>query len=91
MLVRKNQELSAILHISQLLTSSFDLEKNLNAVMESLAGRLEMQRGCVFLLDQLSKELQIVAAYGLRLFCRKRRVCWINRRCKKVLGTSPRY
>ena len=63
--VRKNQELSAILHISQLLTSSFDLEKNLNAVMESLAGRLEMQRGCVFLLDQLSKELQIVAAYGL--------------------------
>jgi Nif-specific regulatory protein len=65
MLVRKNQELSAILHISQLLTSSFDLEKNLHAVMESLAGRLEMQRGCVFLLDQLSRELQIVAAYGL--------------------------
>lgn len=67
MLVRKNQELSAILHISQLLTSSFDLEKNLNAVMKSLAGRLEMQRGCVFLLDQLSKEIQIVAAYGLSL------------------------
>jgi Nif-specific regulatory protein len=65
MFVRKNQELSAILHISQLLTSSFDLEKNLKAVMESLAGRLEMQRGCVFLLDQHSKELQIVAAYGL--------------------------
>jgi len=66
-MVRKNQELSAILHISQLLTSSFDLEKNLNAVMESLASRLEMQRGCVFLLDQLSKELRIVAAYGLSL------------------------
>jgi Nif-specific regulatory protein len=67
MLVRKNQELSAILHISQLLTSSFDLEKNLNAVMESLAGRLEMQRGCVFLPNQNSKKLQIVAAYGLSL------------------------
>jgi Nif-specific regulatory protein len=67
MLVRKNQELSAILHISQLLTSSFDLEKNLNAVMESLAGRLEMQRGCVFLPNQHSKKLQIVAAYGLSL------------------------
>lgn len=67
MLLQKNQELSAILHISQLLTSSFNLEKNLNAVMESLAGRLDMQRGCVFLLDQLSKELQIVAAYGLSL------------------------
>ena len=65
MLVRKNQELSAILHISQVLTSSFDLEQNLHAVMESLAGRLEMQRGCVFLLDQLSRELRIVAAYGL--------------------------
>jgi Nif-specific regulatory protein len=67
LLVRKNQELSAILHISQLLTSSFDLEKNLNAVMESLAGRLEMQRGCVFLPNQYSKKLQIIAAYGLSL------------------------
>ena len=65
MLLRKNEELSAILHISQVLTCSFDLEKNLHAVMESLAGRLEMQRGCVFLLDPLSRELQIVAAYGL--------------------------
>ncbi len=65
MLAQKNQELSAILHISKLLTSSFDLQKNLNSVMESLAGRLEMQRGCVFLLDQQSKALEIVAAYGL--------------------------
>ena len=64
-LVRKNRELSAILHISRVLTSSFDLEKNLYTVMESLAGQLEMQRGCVFLLDQLSRELSIVAAYGL--------------------------
>ena len=67
LLVRKNQELSAILHISRLLTSSFNLEQNLNAVMASLADRLEMQRGCVFLLDQPSKRLQIVAAYGLSL------------------------
>ena len=53
------------MHISQVLTSSFDLEKNLLAVMESLADRLEMQRGCAFLLDQPSGELRIVAAYGL--------------------------
>ncbi len=66
-IVRKNQELSAILHISQLLTSSFDLGRNLHAVMESLASRLEMQRGCVFLLDRLSRQLRIVAAYGLSL------------------------
>ena len=64
-LIRKNQELSAILHISRVLTSSFDLEKNLHAVMEYLAGQLEMQRGCVFLPDRLSRELRIVAAYGL--------------------------
>jgi Nif-specific regulatory protein len=67
MLVRKNQELSAILHISKLLTSSFDLRQNLNDVMESLANRLEMQRGCVFLLDRPSKALRIVAAFGLSL------------------------
>jgi Nif-specific regulatory protein len=66
-LIRKNQELSAILHISKLLTSSFDLQRNLNDVMESLASGLEMQRGCVFLLDRQSKALEIVAAYGLSL------------------------
>ncbi len=64
-LVRKNQELSAILHISKLLTSSFDLQQNLDGVMASLASRLEMQRGCVFLLDRDSSKLQIAAAYGL--------------------------
>ena len=64
-LVRKNNELSAILQISRVLTSSFDLEKNLAAVLELLAGQLEMQRGCVFLLNSLSRELKIVVAYGL--------------------------
>ena len=64
-LLRKNEELSAILQVSQVLTSSFNLEKNLYAAMQILAGRLEMQRGCVFLLDPASRELRIVAAYGL--------------------------
>lgn len=64
-LLRKNQELSAILHISRVLTSSFDLKTNLHSVMQSLASKLEMQRGCVFLYDQRSKELSIVASYGL--------------------------
>lgn len=63
--LRKNEELSAILQVSQVLTSSFNLEKNLHAAMQILASRLEMQRGCVFLLDALSRELKIVAAYGL--------------------------
>ncbi len=65
LILRKNEELSAILQVSQVLTSSLDLEKNLYAAMEILAGRLGLQRGCVFLLDPMTRELKIVAAYGL--------------------------
>lgn len=64
-IIRKNQELSAILQVSQVLTRSFDLEKNLYAALEILATHIEMQRGCVYLLDPNSKELRIVVAYGL--------------------------
>lgn len=64
-LLRKNQELSAILEVSKVLTSSFDLENNLYRTMEALATHLEMQRGCVFLLDPFTSQLRIVAAYGL--------------------------
>ncbi|NNK00731.1 MAG: sigma 54-interacting transcriptional regulator, partial [Desulfatitalea sp.] len=63
--VRKNEELSAILLVSQVLTRSFHLENNLHGALEILADRLEMQRGCVFLLDSESEELKIVSAYGL--------------------------
>lgn len=65
LIVRKNKELSAILEVSKVLTTSFDLEKNLSAVMSTLGSLLEMQRGCVFLFDPVSRELQIVAAHGL--------------------------
>lgn len=64
-ILRKNQELSAILQVSQVLTRSFDLEKNLYAALEILATHIEMQRGCVYLLDPVSRELRIVVAYGL--------------------------
>ncbi|EFK11125.1 Nif-specific regulatory protein [delta proteobacterium NaphS2] len=66
-LIRKNNELSAILDVSRVLTSSFDLDKNLMSVMKILSSRLEMQRGCVFLLDSSSGDLHIVAAHGLTL------------------------
>ncbi len=62
---RKNRELTAILEVSRVLTTSFDLEKNLSSAMSALGSLLEMQRGCVFLLDPLSGELRIVAAHGL--------------------------
>ena len=64
-IIQKNRELTAILEVSKVLTSSFVLEKNLMSVMSTLGSLLEMQRGCVFLLDPLSGELRIVAAHGL--------------------------
>ncbi len=64
-LIRKNRELTAILEVSRVLTTSFDLEQNLSSVMSTLGNLLDMQRGCVFLLDPLSQELRIVAAHGL--------------------------
>ena len=65
LIVQKNRELTAILEVSRVLTTSFALEKNLLSVMSTLGSLLEMQRGCVFLLDHLSGELRIVAAHGL--------------------------
>nr|MBC8412278.1 sigma 54-interacting transcriptional regulator [bacterium] len=65
LIVQKNRELTAILEVSRVLTTSFALEKNLQSVMSTLGTLLEMQRGCVFLLDPLSGELRIVAAHGL--------------------------
>ncbi len=63
--MRKNQELYAILEVSRVLTASVDLQDNLHDAMQILASRLEMQRGCVFLLDSASRALNIVAAHGL--------------------------
>jgi Nif-specific regulatory protein len=63
--MRKNRELGAVLDVSMVLTSSFDPERNLTEVMDILAGQLEMQRGCVFLLDRETGVARIVAAHGL--------------------------
>jgi Nif-specific regulatory protein len=64
-ILRKNHEMSAILEVSRVLTASFNLEENLKCAMETLSKHLEMQRGCVFLMDPVSHGLRIVAAYGL--------------------------
>jgi Nif-specific regulatory protein len=63
--LQRNRELAAILEASKVLTSSFDLEGNLTKVMETLSNHLDMERGCVFLLDPATRELGIVAAHGL--------------------------
>ena len=65
LIARKNKELTAILEVSKVLTTSFNLGKNLSSVMSTLGNLLDLQRGCVFLLDPLSKELRIVASHGL--------------------------
>ncbi len=64
-LARENRILSALLEVSKVLNSSFDLEKNFSSTMRVLGEFLEMERGSVFLLDQNTKELKIVAAHGL--------------------------
>jgi Nif-specific regulatory protein len=64
-LARENRILSALLEVSKVLNSSFDLEKNLSRTMRVLGDFLEMERGSVFLFDQATKELKIVAAQGL--------------------------
>ena len=64
-LARENRILSALLEVSKVLNSSFDLEKNLSRTMRVLGDFLEMERGSVFLFDNNSKELGIVAAQGL--------------------------
>lgn len=65
LILRKNKELGAVLEASRALTSSFDLEGNLSSAMNTLGRMLDMQKGCVFLLEPASKELKIAAAYGL--------------------------
>src|SRR4030043_1450862 len=64
-LARENRILSALLEVSKVMNSSFDLEKNLSKTMRVIGDFLEMERGSVFLLDQNSHELKIVAAHGL--------------------------
>jgi Nif-specific regulatory protein len=64
-LARENRILSALLEVSKVLNSSFDLEKNLSRTMRVLSDFLEMERGSVFLFDQAAKQLKIVAAQGL--------------------------
>ncbi|MEW6067138.1 MAG: sigma 54-interacting transcriptional regulator [Nitrospirota bacterium] len=64
-LARENRILSALLEVSRVLNSSFELENNLSRTMRVLGDFLEMERGSVFLLDQNTKELRIVAAHGL--------------------------
>ncbi len=64
--VKKSKELAVLLEVSKVLTASFDLEGNLNTAMATLSKHLDMQRGCVYLLEPTTGDLKIVAAHGLK-------------------------
>lgn len=65
-LARENRILSALLEVSKVLNSSFDLEKNFTRVMQVLGDFLEMERGSVFLLDYTTKELKKLLLMALQ-------------------------
>lgn len=64
-LERKNAELLALFEVSKVLTSSFELKKNLFQAMKLLSDYLDMRRGTITLLDPKTGELRIEVAYGL--------------------------
>jgi len=64
-LERKNKELTALLEISKILSSSFNLKDNLYQALKVLSDILEMQRATITLYDPDTNTLQIAVAYGL--------------------------
>ncbi|GAB4537614.1 MAG: sigma-54-dependent Fis family transcriptional regulator [Thermodesulfovibrionia bacterium] len=64
-LERKNRELTALLEVSRVLSSSFELEENLYQALRILSEYLSMNRGTITLLNKKTSELSIAVAYGL--------------------------
>jgi len=58
-------ELEALLEVSETLTSSFDVDRNLRRAMRILNERLGLNRGMVALVDPETREIRIAAAHGL--------------------------
>jgi len=64
-LERKNKELIALLEISKILNSSFELKENLFKALKVLSDILDMQRATITLYEAETNTLQIAVAYGL--------------------------
>ncbi|MFH1541984.1 MAG: sigma 54-interacting transcriptional regulator [bacterium] len=58
-------KVSVLVDISEALSASLDLEKNLNSILKVLSDSLEMKRGTVTLVDPVTNELRIEVAHGL--------------------------
>ncbi|KUJ97066.1 MAG: Transcriptional regulator, NifA, Fis Family, partial [Thermodesulfobacterium sp. 37_54] len=64
-LERKNKELLALLEISKILSSSFNMHHNLYQSLKVLSDILDMQRATITLYDSETNTLHISVAYGL--------------------------
>ncbi|QER41856.1 GAF domain-containing protein [Thermodesulfobacterium sp. TA1] len=64
-LERKNKELLALLEISKILSSSFNLQHNLYQSLKVLSDILDMKRATITLYDSETNTLHISVAYGL--------------------------
>src|SRR4030067_259881 len=62
---RKNRELTAILEVSRVLTTSFDVDRNLSSAMSTLGSLLEMQRGWLFLLDPIEFKNEVLGVLSV--------------------------
>ncbi len=62
---RRNQTLEALVEVSQAMTSSFELDRNLRRSLRVLSSRLELNRATITVVDPDTKELRIAASHGL--------------------------
>ncbi|MFA4905230.1 MAG: sigma 54-interacting transcriptional regulator [Candidatus Margulisiibacteriota bacterium] len=62
---QRDVTVKVLVDISEALSSSLDLEKNLNSILNILTLSLEMKRGTITLVDPLTNELRIEVAHGL--------------------------
>jgi Nif-specific regulatory protein len=60
-----DQELSILLEIGQILSSSLDLRETFGKMMQIISDQLDMHRGALVLLDESTGRLRTVAAVGL--------------------------
>jgi len=58
-------KVKVLVDIGNALSSSLDLEKNLNSILDVLSDSLEMKRGTITLVDPVTNELRIEVAQGL--------------------------
>ncbi|MDI6732135.1 MAG: sigma 54-interacting transcriptional regulator [Candidatus Margulisbacteria bacterium] len=61
----RNIQVNVLMAIGDALSSSLNLEENLDSILKVLSSELEMQRGTITLVDPYTNELHIEVAHGL--------------------------